>query len=128
MSEPDEFKEEIYNFLKRGAVSFAEIENKYGRGECAYGCKDYTFYWFSLTEPTVDAIHELFREKRILFYPTTYLVYLADGMIPKVPIAKSSRDYKTDHWIPVVIWRTDMVKNALKPRERKIYKNAGWDV
>lgn len=128
MSEPDEFKEEIYNFLKRGAVSFAEIQNKYGSGEIAYGYKDCTFYWFSLTEPTADAIHELYCEKRILFYPTTYLVYLADGMIPKAPIAKSSKDYKTDHWLPVVIWRTDMVKNILKPRERKMFRTAGWDV
>lgn len=128
MSEPDELKEEIYNFLKRGSVSFVEIQNKYGRGECAYGCKDHTVYWFSLTDQTVDAIHELYKEKRILFYPTNCLIYLADGLIPKVPIAKSARDYKIDHWLPVVIWRADMLKNMLKPKEREIYRNAGWDV
>ncbi len=123
-----DLKENIYNFLKRGAVSFAEIERGYGKGSCAYGCKEHIYYWFSLTEPVVDAIHELYREKQILFYPANILVYLVDGLVPRVPIAKGNRSYKTDRWLPVVIWRTDAARGVLSREAKKVFREAGWDV
>jgi len=123
-----DLKEEILEFCKRGAVSFAEIENRFGKGTEGYGCQENSWYWFHLTKETVCAIHELFKEKKIIFYPSDPLVYLVDGIIPTYPIAKTGRKYKKDHWLPVVIWRTERIKNILPPRQAKIYRDAGWDI
>lgn len=126
----NELKEQIYDFCKRGAVSFAEIQDRFGKGDMglSFGKYEHLWYWQGLTQETVEALIELGNEKKILLYPTTYLVYLCDGAIPVMPIAKQVKDYKIDHWVPVVIWRTENIRRQLKPKDRKLYKNAGYDV
>lgn len=124
----DTLKEEIFEFLKRGAVSFAEIEDRFGTGNYTLELKHNTCLWFCLPIEVINKINELRQEKSILFYPADSLVYLVDGRIPKVPIAKSDREYKSERWLPVVLWRTDMIKGLMKTKEANVYRAAGWDV
>ncbi len=128
--EPQDITEEVYGFLKKGGVSFAELEHKFGSGNQHYGMKELgeAWLWFTLNEETASAVHKLYSEKRILFYPTNPLVYLVDGVMPTFPVAEKGIKYKTTHWLPCTIERADMIKGKLKPRHAKIYCDAGWDV
>jgi len=59
----------------------------------------------------VEAIQSLDTQKKIIMYPSHSAVYLIDGGAVQLPIARSDRDYKFERWLPVVLWRTDMIKN-----------------
>jgi hypothetical protein len=58
--------------------------------------------WFGLTDQAVDAMEELRVNKKIHAVPASFLVYAADGVMPRLPLAKSARKYKEPHWLPVV--------------------------
>ncbi|ASL80483.1 hypothetical protein GBLP1_g1999 [Lactiplantibacillus plantarum] len=30
------------------------------------------------------------------------MIYLIDGVVPSMPVAKTNREYKHPHWVPVV--------------------------
>lgn len=122
-------KEQIYEYCRRGAISFAEIEREFGKGEFQYGIVEKNVYfWYGLTAETIGAVVELIKERKILYCISNWMIYAADGKIPTSPIAKDNKQYKKERWLPVVIWRTEMVKGLLKPKERKFYRNMGYDV
>jgi hypothetical protein len=49
------------------------------------------------------------------FAPANPLVYVVDGRVPNLPLAKPSRQYKTLHWLPVTL---QMQKPAPERRQR----------
>lgn len=129
-NEKNHLTEQIYEFLHKGAVSCVEIEDKFGRGEYIFELKTNTILWPTFRMDVINGLLELHRTKKIIIYPSQMLVYMLDGCVPQLPIAKSDRNYKFARWLPVVLWRTDVLKRIklLKPKEAKIYRAAGWDV
>lgn len=122
-------KDEIYDFIDRtGAVSFVEIRNRFGSGEWWIETKENLYVGIALAEDVCKAIMELKDEKKILYYPTTPLVYIADGGLPTIPIAKKATAYKEEHWLPVVIYSTRSMKGKIDKKYRKYYTDAGYDV
>lgn len=124
----NQLTEQIYEFLRKGGVSCVEIEEEFGRGEYIFELKTNTILWPTLRMDVIDGLLELHRTKKMIIYPSQMLVYMIDGRVPQLPIAKSDRDYKSERWLPVVLWRTDMLKGILKQKEANIYRAAGWDV
>lgn len=63
------------------------------------------YVWAGINRTVVDALNELFTARLVHYYPTTPLVYMVDGAMLRLPIAKRppSGGYKEPHWIPVVI-------------------------
>jgi hypothetical protein len=61
------------------------------------------FIWVGLTEDALRLIEELLNEGLAELGSTSYLVYVADGMMPTQPIAKRFRSYKAPHWVPSVL-------------------------
>lgn len=126
-----ELIDEIYAYLEKDAVSFAEIERKFGSGGWSFTIESLgeAWFWFNLTEKTYKALNELYSEKKILFYPSSRLVYLIDGIVPTYPMAKRGKYYKTTHWMPVVIYRTDSqyLKDRLTSKEKEIYQQGGYN-
>jgi len=87
-------------------VSFAElcrIEGFEGDGQCLGIASKNIWFWFNLSTGAADALEKLIEEKKIEFCPTTPLIYLIDGRIPNVPVAKQNRSYKKDRWLPVAL-------------------------
>jgi len=121
-------KERVYEYLKLGGVTFVEITGAFGKGEYAYCVDEHIVCGWNLTEEVADAIKELYDEKKILFYPTNMMTYVIDGAALRLPIAKTARHYKRDHWFPVVIWRTEMAKEILCDEHRKLYASDGYDI
>jgi hypothetical protein len=107
MNEPHsiELKEEIYNFVKtRRFVSFAEIVLQFGEGDETIELKDYNIVlWANLRSDVAEAILELLRERKLFLIPTHVLVYIIDGRVLSLPVAKRLRKYKKLHWLPVVL-------------------------
>lgn len=106
----EELKEIICDYVKeRGHVTYVEIENifkKYGfdyKGDFAQSIKDNpkVFFWIGWNDEAIDIIWELESEEKIHKVPSSALIYLVDGYISSLPVIKSNRIYKREHWCPV---------------------------
>lgn len=123
-------EERVYNYIKRGSVSFAEIQKRYGEGHHAIECPDSknSFYWFGLKDDVANAICNLMNDRHVLAYPSSTMVYMVDGIVPKVPISKGYHAYKTRRWMPVVLYRTDADLKWMSNAAKKMYRDGGWKV
>jgi hypothetical protein len=89
----------------RGGVSFVELSQQVEgfSGDLALCCGENLVIWPGVSQEAFDALDELRKTRAIHYFPTSVLVYLADGMVPQMPQAKARRKYKTPHWAPAVI-------------------------
>ena len=60
-------------------------------------------FWATKNEELADCIGRLMTSKRILIRPCPVLTYGLDGKILGFPIATRLMQYKTTHWLPVVV-------------------------
>ena len=110
----EELGEQLIKFiLNKKSVSFANINHFFQekevdyQGDQALAVADYPtlVYWVNWNEFATDVY--FYAEKKlgdkIEMKPCSHLVYFIDGCALTLPIAKSVRNYKTTHWIPVVL-------------------------
>jgi hypothetical protein len=108
-----------------GHISFAELaqawpahfDNRQPDGEqqlalCVPGYPNIVL-WAGLSELAFDALDIVLTEAE--FAPATQFVYLIDGRAVDLPVAKSARQYKSPHWLPVTL---QMQKPAPERRQR----------
>jgi len=92
------------HILKYNYVSFAELANKipgFQGGEMIFFDDETNIVlWGGMTEIGAQALKALRADKEIEMVPADPLVYLIDGLVPSLPIAKSIRKYKKQHWMP----------------------------
>lgn len=90
MENEDDFKAEVYNYIKElgGGVSFAEITETFGTGDSDFILKENIYAWIGMPENVITAINELINEKELVLARADPLCYLMDGMAPNMPIAK----------------------------------------
>lgn len=109
----DKLKDAIVQVVtdKKG-VSFAEIERLYERlgydykGDCSLCVHDNEclLLWLNWTQEACDIINELVMTEKVHLDAAHPLIYMLDGIIPQLPIAKRvNYKYKTPHWVPVVL-------------------------
>ena len=102
-------KERVLAFVReRDSVSFAELAREFvefreGEHAVCMGAGANVVLWMGLTEEASVAFDLLRRESSVVTLPTTVLTYVVDGHMLKLPIAKTTRPYKTLHWMPVVL-------------------------
>ena len=105
-----EMAEQIVELVEeRRSVSFAELENMipgFGGGDKQWVLEGEGFsniiMWVGLTDAACDALEELRAARRIHPTPASFLVYLIDGRMLQLPLAKRKRHYKKPHWAPIV--------------------------
>ena len=90
-------------------VSFVELQDGIGkdsRGDIGLyvGNDPNLVLWPWCSEAFADAMMNLVRSRAIALEPTSPLVYLVDGRLPTLPIAKRppKGGYAKPHWLPVV--------------------------
>lgn len=109
-------QDEILAYVeKQNNVSFAELVRMFPQfkdGNRAICAPDHpnTVIWCDMQEEAASAIESLIKTGKIHFYPTNPLLYMIDGVALKLPIAKTRRQYKNEHWFPVVIKRGPFLK------------------
>lgn len=106
-----EVKQKIKEYIwKNNHVSYVELEQF--MDEIGYDYKgDYTIlseksdhvvFWSGWSQEAIDLMNELGEEELIHKEPAQFLVYLLDGGGLDMPIVKTYREYKRDHWLPIV--------------------------
>jgi hypothetical protein len=110
----------------RDHVSFVEMQNAIGeaaRGHVAIEMPagSNVILWCGMSQEFCDALAEL--KEQIAPVPAHFLVYLADGGFPRLPMMKGripKGGFKTEHWCPVV-WRlkSRIVMPKLSARRRR---------
>lgn len=92
-------------------VSFVEVERifeKYQfdyRGDKTLHHEEYPhlIIWAGWNEEAVDLVADVLKQEAICLQTTHNLTYLIDGGGLSVPIAKGIKNYKKDHWLPMVL-------------------------
>lgn len=100
---------------KQNNVTFAELSKMFPQfrgGNMAICAPDHpnTVIWCDMQEEAASIIDNLIKAGKVHFYPTSSLTYMIDGITLKLPIAKTRRQYKNEHWFPVVIKRGPFLK------------------
>ena len=106
----DELTSEVLAYIrKNNNVSFAELARKwpdYFRGGdrgIVLDKYDNIVLWDGLTEMACAVYHRVMKEPDIEMHPTAILVYLVDGSMLRMPVAKRAVQYKKPHWLPCVL-------------------------
>ena len=86
-------------------VSFVELEREVPgfKGDCAIELRENLVIWSHMSEEFCEAFTALLDAKEIALTPTSVLVYMCDGAVPNMPIAKRLRPYKKLRWLPVCV-------------------------
>jgi hypothetical protein len=101
----------IIDYVTRtgGGVSFVELE-RHIPGFMAEGDasrleisleKYNLLLWADLTEAAVDGIRQALAANAIHGKPTSQLVYVIDGKVLSLPIARDFKKYKRERWLPL---------------------------
>ncbi len=102
----ESIKNDILKVIKnyRNGVSFVDLTNHVEGfyGDCQYQLADNFYIWLEISEDAIKALDELVSENKITPTFTTPLIYLHDGKMPNMPIAKKLGAYKTPHFMPTV--------------------------
>ena len=105
-------KEEVYEFIAvKRTTTFVELLRRFpkffdGKESLLYNNYKNIFLWRGMERELTGVIKELFDEERIVIRPTSPLVYVYEGKIMMLPIAKRRLNYKQPHWLPVVFSST----------------------
>lgn len=106
----------IFEYVKEMKhVSFAELERVFpqffgGNGVIELVAAKNIFIWYGFSSQGTDVFLNLLRTKRLYPHPCRdflgnglSLVYLVDGKLLSMPIARRAIQYKKPHWLPVVL-------------------------
>lgn len=89
-------------------VSFAELDQLTGFRDRENGFEigwrsQNIVFWSGISEEGCDALDAALDADLIHYHPTSAFIYLLDGTMPQLPVAKQVRTYKQPHWLPVVL-------------------------
>lgn len=101
----------IAKVLNEDHVSFIEVERIFEEHCFAYqGDKvihhskyPHVLFWGGWNKQAIDILAIILEENKICLQPSNYLNYLIDGDMPEIPVANIAKDYKTDHWMPMLL-------------------------
>lgn len=113
MSNIEELKDRVESYVeeKRG-VSFVEIEGLLEddielRGEWALTHPEdpKVNFWVKMSEEFKTIIQDLRNENRVDINPCRPFIYIVDGSVPDIDIAKRppADGYKTERWLPATL-------------------------
>lgn len=114
MKTAEEIRDVILAFAKQRqtGISFVELVEAVGeedaKGDLEWYLEDKNFsnclLWAGISQRFIDGMR--MARPHLEIHPAHILVYFCDGRVPRLPIAKSAKHYKTPHWIPAVFsWR-----------------------
>ncbi len=92
-------------------ITFVELVNAVGeddaKGDYLYSSAKLAdlniYYWGGLSEEFAQALVRIDASGMIECRLASPFIYLYDGRVPSLPIAKRPRKYKDPHWIPTSI-------------------------
>ena len=115
-------KEAILQYIRQyRGVSFVELTHRVdgGKGDWEIALFGGSLVlWTGLSKPLIDLLTSLREEKAIVCVPGPSLVYMIDGEMLRLPIAKRYKAYKTPHWLPC----TWSAFEHLSPKIQKMLK------
>ena len=105
-------EERILAFVRRrgGGVSFAELDEHIKGFEAIEGDQyklilgDFpnVVVWWASRE-AIEAISGLMSKRKVCMNSTSHLTYVADGKIPRLPLARRVQEYAKPHWLPATL-------------------------
>lgn len=110
----EDIKQKVIEYIqKNNHVSYAELEHLFEdighdyKGDKVIMSADceHVIFWDGWNVETIELMNEVQRSGKVHKEPADPLIYLIDGRGLNLPLVKTCRQYKTDHWLPVVFCR-----------------------
>lgn len=103
---------------RRQYVSFAELSREIPGFQGDHEMCDLNFpnviVWPQVSPAGIIALKELLESEQLFMHAANPLVYAVDQMIPRMPLARGLKAYKSPRWLPV----TFCTKPHSTPRKR----------
>ncbi len=104
-------QEIIEKVLKDDHVSFVEVERIFeahhfdyeGNKSIQHDRYTHLLFWGGWNDAALEIMAEVLSENKICFERSDYVNYLIDGFMPNMALASDIKDYKMDHWIPMLL-------------------------
>ncbi|MGY3584339.1 hypothetical protein ACVIGB_006603 [Bradyrhizobium sp. USDA 4341] len=115
----------LESVLTHDWVSFAELSRIPGFVDLENGWAklhpefENMILWSGISDEGCAALDELREEGKIHWEVGNPFSYMIDGARMPMPLAKSARNYKTPHWLPVFYRPGPMPEDLLKAYERR---------
>lgn len=105
----DELANRVVEFVRvRDWVTFIELEHEFASvtdviGHTAITAREFPniILWPRLSHSWATLLSQLIDEKRLFYHPSSLLIYMIDGGVPRMPLAKRLRHYSKPHWFAV---------------------------
>jgi hypothetical protein len=114
-------KEDLRDYLRRDHVSFAELSRLEGfKGDLAIelpvaGGAPFLI-WAGISRAAADALQELVAEGFCHYQGCSPLIYMIDGVMSSMPVARQNRGYKKQRWLPLVVKLGPAKRGRHRPR------------
>jgi hypothetical protein len=97
---------EIRRVLQYDYASFVELSRIEGfKGEYAIYNKFNMVLWDGVSHEAIEILDRMQELGEFHYEPASEMVYLIDGGMLNLPIAKRTRRYAKPHWLPVTLKR-----------------------
>ena len=117
----------IYDFIKENDfVSFAEFLRNFNNSKGDYELKlkenPNIIFFSGISKKLFTILYSLQTKNKIYFKPCHFLIYLADGHLLKLPLAKRF-NLKKPHWFPIIYRTIDKMPSETKNFQKIYYHN-----
>jgi len=111
----------VLNYYRIG-VSLVELKKAVGtdvKGNLALERRRNLILTVGITEQFARVLRKI--EKKLIMKPSSALVYMTDGELYRLPLARRDKEYSTPHWLPVTFDLKDQ-RPLTKENFRKEFK------
>ena len=95
---PAQLMVELERLLEHNYIDYKAEGYTWWSGYC-----ENIIFWCGFKREIPIAIKELQAEGKIRIDIAQPIVYMTDGKMLNLPLVKSNRNYKTPHWLPIVL-------------------------
>lgn len=100
-------EDRLVEFIReRDWVSFAELKSHFrgASGDLCMGCVYANVYTaLNVSEKLAEVVNAAIEKERIYGQTCSVMVYMVDGELANIPLARSARHYKKPRWLPMAL-------------------------
>jgi len=108
----EELAEIVVDYIcDNGGITYVQIEELLKQhidieGDREFGAFNVNMvFWNGMSEQFAQIMKMVHNHPKIDWNPTSPITYFVDGKVLTLPVVKSARKYKSEHWLPIAYYK-----------------------